>query len=197
MLSIILPVKIPEPYLPILVSEILHLKEMENIIFELHLQYEKGLTNAVVEGVKKSSCPFILVMDADGSHDPKYIPEMYDIINNCHSIFDLVIGSKEDDDTATLRKFISSVYRKLARNLLDLDVKDPMAGFVMGKKEWFEKIQPSMDYKFLLQMLVLKPNYVEYPIHFYKRKEGKSKTNIMTGLRTLGTIIKLRRENRK
>ena len=68
-----------------------------------------------------------------------------------------------------------------------------MSGFVMGKRELFLELEPSNDYKFLLQLLCLDPTpkTVELPINFLQRHEGKSKAGLRTGLTTLYSILKL------
>lgn len=189
MLSIIIPVKDPEPYLSTLKIEI------DSFLYgvfdyEILIQKEKGLTNAVVEGVKRSIYPWILVMDADGSHDPYHILEML-IFTHRGFDFDLIIGCKDVDESSFFRVKISQVFRSLGRFLIGTKVKDPMSGFVLGKKSMFELIEPSMGYKFLLQMLIHNPRVKEIPISFHKRKLGKSKANLITGLRTLLYMSKL------
>lgn len=189
-LSIILPVK-NEPYLPQLIENIEKLfewtKELRLLPYEILVQEEKGLTNAVVQGVKKSRFETILVMDADGSHNPLYIHIMYDLARP----FDLVVGTKVIDETAKYRQWISKFYRGMARAMINEECQDPMAGFVCGKRKWFELLKPSMDYKFLLQLLYYQPHIYNLPIAFHERKQGKSKANILTGIRTMYNIFKI------
>jgi len=188
MLSIIIPVKDPEPYYPFLVREIECILNKLDITYEILIQKEKGLTNAIIQGVKHSRYEFILVMDSDGSHDPSYIPLMLDYL---YKGFDVVVGSKVYDETSNFRKFISAFFREVANSVIGINMHDCMSGFVLGKRAFFENLKPSFDYKFLLQILIQHPKVVEYAIHFHKRKMGSSKANILTGLRTLTNICKI------
>jgi len=196
MLSVIIPVKDPEPFYPMLVMKINFLLNKLSIENEILIQKELGLTNAVVEGVKKAQYPFVLVMDADGSHDPLYIPVWLNFMHEVYD-YDLVVGFKDVDESSFFRKTISKTFRFLGRILVGTKVKDPMSGFVMGRKKMFDLIKPSMDYKFLLQILIHDPRVLDYPIRFYKRKSGRSKASLITGLRTLAYMFRLGFSRRK
>lgn len=187
-LSIILPA-LDEPGLQEFVDHIRWVMEQKlPVPFEILIQDEPGLTNAVYLGIQRSSYDTILVMDADGSHDPHDIPEMWYYANMpwCN----LVVGYKVHDETAWYRRLISRIYRGIARQLVNKSCKDPMSGFTCGDRNLYEQIQPGMGYKYLLQLLVLNPNITNLPIAFHKREQGKSKANLVTGIRTLFNIIK-------
>ena len=193
-ISVIIPVKDPEPYLPKLTVDIYC--SLKDIDHEILFQYEVGLTNAVIEGVKRSKFSHIAVMDADGSHIPAFLCLMYLQFTWTPSL-DLVVGSKlfpgGKDYSSWSRRLISRFFRSYARLLLDLKVADPMSGYVMGKRDLFLQLKPSLDYKFLLQLLCLNPSpqVVELPINFLPRRSGSSKATFKTGLRTLSLIHKL------
>lgn len=191
-ISVIIPVKNPEPYLHELTANVY--LSLKNIDHEILCQYEVGLTNAVIEGVKRSRFDYVAVMDADGSHDPMYLFRMFMSLYRDSSV-DLVVGSKAlgSDINPLGRRLISKFYCWFASFLLDLPIKEVMSGFVMGKREVFLKLQPSNDYKFLLQLLCLKPSLKvdEVPISFRQRRKGKSKAGLRTGLTTLYSILKL------
>ena len=191
-ISVIIPVKEPEPYLPNLTADVY--RSLKDIDHEILCQYEVGLTNAVIEGVKRSRFDYVAVMDADGSHDPKYLVLMSMIIFRDSSV-DLVVGSKVlgYDSNPLVRRLISKFFCWFASFLLILPIKEVMSGFVMGKRELFLELKPSNDYKFLLQLLCLDPTpkTVELPINFLQRHEGKSKAGLRTGLTTLYSILKL------
>jgi dolichol-phosphate mannosyltransferase len=186
-LSVILPVRHPEPYLCLLSEQISKNLKSAKIKHEVLTQEEKGLTTAVVEGVKRSRFGYIAVMDADGSHNPSYLINMYKLMN----FYDVVVGFKFTDESPRYRRLFSFVFRMITKLVLELNVIDPMSGFVMGQRQLFEKIEPSLDQKFILQILTLKPNVKEIPIKFLKRKMGKSHLTPMTGFRIFRTIIEI------
>ena len=117
--SVVIPVRIPEPYLDTLLSEI-H-ESLSIFPHEILVQTEKGLGYAVQCGVKKSRGNVIVVMDSDGSHAPSFLPEMIKAL----STFDIVIGSRYVGEGCTydntyFRKKISTFFNKLTKWILGI-----------------------------------------------------------------------------
>ena len=193
-LTVIIPVKPPEPYLLDLKKTVNYF--LKDIPHEIHVQTETGLTNAIIAGVQKSKYSHIAVLDADGSHNPATLITMIDKFNQDPTL-DLIIGAKNHplsfDASPYYRRLISTIYRKLTCFILNLKVQDPMSGYIMGTKKLFSTIKPITDYKFLLQLLTHNPppKVLEIPIYFAPRQRGKSKSTFKTGLKALHTIIKL------
>jgi dolichol-phosphate mannosyltransferase len=187
-LSIILPVKYPEPHLKTLVTRIHYLLQ-RHVNYEILIQKEKGLTTAVLAGVVRSQYPVILVMDADGQHDPRYILPMYHLIERVN--YDLAIGYKLKDENPRYRQLISMLFRRLA-TLLGFHAKDPMSGFVCGKKVFFKRLCPSMSPKFVLQLLNMNLKICDQPIIFHKRRRGASKMRVQHALIILKDMVKIK-----
>jgi dolichol-phosphate mannosyltransferase len=188
--SVIIPVK-NEPYLPTLLGQLGD--------YEVLVQREPGLANAVLHGVKLSHGEAIVTMDADGSHNPKYVPEMLKYL----SVFDVVVGSRYVKGGGTedyfVRMLLSRLFCKLARFILHININDCMSGFIVARREVYEqlKLKP-FGYKFGLDIIVQSKGrfkVAEYPVFFVKRKMGLSKTGFGQGIRTLAFIIKLRLEH--
>lgn len=53
--------------------------------------YNKGNGAAVKTGIQNSLGEKNIIIDADGQHDPKHIPEMIDLLDE----YDLVVGARE------------------------------------------------------------------------------------------------------
>jgi len=192
MITVILPVKPPEPFLEILKEEI-H-KELCDVPHEILIQTEEGLSYAVRKGIEKARGEIIVVMDADGSHSPKYLKPMVELVQNG---YDLVLGSRYVEggsaDLGFFRWLISQIYCRIARLILHLDVKDPMSGFIVGKRELAEKLElADSSFKFGLELICKADKIYEYPIFFEKRKKGQSKVNLKQGIKTLKLIWNLR-----
>jgi dolichol-phosphate mannosyltransferase len=187
--SVIIPVK-NEPYISAL------LKQLKG--YEVLVQREPGLANAVLCGVKRSHGNAIVICDADGSHNPKYIPEMLKYL----SVFDVVVGSRYVKGGCTedyfMRMLLSRLFCKLARFILQIDINDCMSGFIVARREVFEQLNlKPLGYKFGLELIVKSKNrfrVAEYPVVFEKRKMGVSKTGFGQAIKTLTFIIKLRME---
>ena len=120
-------------------------------------------------------------MDADFSHPVEKIVDMYKSILLG---FDFVIGSRYTKGGSIVgwtlhRKIFSKIATLLARPFTN--VKDPMSGFFLVKREIFNIAQiDSKGFKILLELLVKSKskNILEIPITFIDRQKGSSKANI-------------------
>jgi dolichol-phosphate mannosyltransferase len=124
-------------------------------------------------------------MDADLSHDPKYIPKM--IEKQRLTKADIVLGSryvKEGGvDGWPLRRIITSRTANYLTNLLlGLKVSDFTNSFRIYKREIFEEILPLVDcpgFGFQMEIMIhalrLKFKVEEIPIVFIDRLFGESK----------------------
>lgn len=197
MLSIIIPVKEPEPHLKFLIAEI---DRTVTCPYEILVQREKGLGYAVMCGVKRARGNLIAVCDADGSHPISALPEMIWLAEKSEKKYDVVVGSRYvaggDSFDSFVRRFISRVYCSCIRRYLRLPVKDCMSGFVVARRILFVWYPiENCGYKFLMELLYRGRgvvSVVEVPIVFCRRKAGKSKASLREGWRTLVFVVWLR-----
>lgn len=145
----------------------------------IHRKGKLGLSSAVLEGWKIAHGNVLGVMDADLSHPPEKIHELYNPIRNSQA--DFTIGSRyvkggKIEGWDFRRKLMSRVATFLARPFTS--VKDPMTGFFMIKKECIKGVELNpKGFKILLE-IIIKGKYKkveEIPINFVNRIKGKSK----------------------
>jgi dolichol-phosphate mannosyltransferase len=179
-----------------LYSECLHL---------LKRPEKQGLGSAYVAGFQwgiSRGYELFLEMDADFSHNPKYIPEMFDKIQTS----DVVIGSRYVasggvENWGLPRKIISrggSIYAGFA---LSCPIKDLTGGFNLWRKTALDAIgldsiiskgfsfQVEMKFKAFHSGCVI----VEIPIIFVDRKLGSSKMSKKIFLEALFNVGKIKR----
>ncbi|HEV2520121.1 MAG TPA: polyprenol monophosphomannose synthase [Thermoplasmata archaeon] len=139
----------------------------------------RGLGSAVVEGLAVARGRAIVVMDADGSHEPKSIAALAEPVLAGRAEF--VLGSRHVPGGSlpgmkSGRRAISWGAALLARPLTD--VRDPMSGFFAVAKPILGRAALApIGYKIGLEILVKcrpSPRY-EVPIDFRPRVAGKSK----------------------
>ena len=70
-----------------------YIKNKDNIHLIKRKKKPRDLSLSCIDGFKRSKKKFILVMDGDGQHNPKYINTMVRIINK--NDLDIVVGSRE------------------------------------------------------------------------------------------------------
>jgi len=172
------------------------IKSKNKNIKTLRRMSNKGLTPAVIDGYKLAKGNYFLVIDADGQHDEKIIPNMLKEIKNN----DIVIGSRYIKgggikDWSKTRLFISKFASLLAKPILKHKIKDPMSGYFIIKKEVFEKIKYKLNskgYKILLEIVFNseKIKIKEIPYTFQKREVGESKLSSKVILEYLQLLIK-------
>jgi len=144
---------------------------------------ERGLSSAVIEGLKRSRGDILVVMDADLSHPPEKIPELIKEITNNNA--DFVVGSRFVEGGSALhfdwyRKMNAWISKMLARPFTK--VKDPMAGFFAFPRTIMCDlgILNPLGFKIGLELIVkCNPRKtVEVPIQFQERLHGESKLSL-------------------
>jgi dolichol-phosphate mannosyltransferase len=157
---------------------------------------DRGLSAAVLDGLRRAKGDYLIVLDADLSHPPEQIPELIAALDQGA---DFALGSRyveggsTDHDWGLFRWLNSRIATFLARPLTH--VKDPMSGFFAIKRDTFEagRAFSPIGYKIGLELLVKcgckKP--VEVPIHFADRQFGKSKLSLTEQLKYIKHVRRL------
>jgi dolichol-phosphate mannosyltransferase len=180
------------------------LHEKDPRINVLHRAGKLGLGTAYVAGFKYAiahNYDAAFEMDADFSHDPRYLPDFLKAIEQA----DLVIGSRYIRGGATpnwtlVRRMISGCGNIFARFMLGIPVHDCTAGYRCYRREVLESIDldsvQSQGYAFQVELAyrVMKQGYriVETPIVFMDRRVGKSKMSRKIVFEAFGYVIRAR-----
>ena len=154
----------------------------------LKREKKSGLGTAYLAGFKyaiKNNYDYVFEMDADFSHDPKYLKVF---IEKILEGYDLVIGSRYINGISVLNwplrrlimSYLASVYTRLVTGL---KVMDTTAGFMCYRVASLKQINldevRSNGYSFQIEMKfkLYKRGYkiFEVPILFIDRREGESK----------------------
>ena len=166
---------------------------------------KRGRGLAGIEGFKQSlslKADYVIEMDSDGSHQPRYIPALLDQARTS----DLVIGSRyvqggKDADRPCYRRFITFLARNYVRGRFHFPVRDVSSGFRCFRRDVLEKIGleglisvgPSIVLEILDRAHRLNFRITEVPITFLERKAGKTKLTGRTLLQTLLMTFKFKR----
>ncbi|MFH1149701.1 MAG: polyprenol monophosphomannose synthase [Actinomycetota bacterium] len=152
-----------------------------------HRAAKQGLGTAYKHGFQVAlgmGADYIFEMDADFSHDPRYVPQMLSAIEQ----HDIVIGSRYVEGGGTrnwsiIRKFISRGASAYTRLLTRVKVHDTTSGFRCYRRDVLERIDFSRvsasGYGFQVEMTyvceVMGFDIFELPIIFTDRRVGQSK----------------------
>jgi dolichol-phosphate mannosyltransferase len=153
----------------------------------IHRKAARGLGRSLVAGLQRAledGADLIFQMDADFSHDPKYLPDMAAAAADA----DLVLGSRYLRGVSVVnwplhRIVLSSFANRYIRAVTGLEVSDCTTGFRCWRREALARLPIerliSDGYAFLVEQLHLARRIGcrvrEVPIIFVERREGSSK----------------------
>ncbi|KAE8449323.1 dolichol-P-mannose synthesis [Mollisiaceae sp. DMI_Dod_QoI] len=144
-----------------------------------------GLGTAYVHGLQFVTGNFVIIMDADFSHHPKFIPEMIQVQTT--KDYDIVTGTRYAGNGGVYgwdlkRKVVSRGANLFADTMLRPGVSDLTGSFRLYKRDVLEKViakVQSKGYVFQMELMVLAKSMgytvAEVPISFVDRMYGESK----------------------
>lgn len=158
--------------------------------------------DAIRTGFKTAKYDFTVVMDGDGSHDPKYIKAFHEEIQKGH---DLIIGSRYTKGGNTQNPFIlkamSYILNVTYRILFGIKAKDVSDSYRMYRTAQIKNLILECENfdiveEIIIKLVMSKSEYdiKEVPIYFEERKAGKSKRDL--GKFILSYIILIKRLKR-
>ena len=179
-------------------AEVRRLSRAQDGLHVLHRIGRRGLASACIEGMLATSATFIAVMDADLQHDEAILPEMYRRISA--EDLDLVVGSRNVEggsmgEFARWRVRLSRLGRKLSGVERYRALTDPMSGFFVVRRRFFERIAHRLTgygFKILLDIVLSSGGSIrigEVPYHFRRRQYGQSKLDLIVGLEYLELLL--------
>jgi len=169
----------------------------------LHREGKEGLGAATLAGFRyglEKGYDWIVNLDADFSHPPRFLPELLARTKEA----DVVIGSRyvpggRIEGWGPLRHFMSRGINTYARWLLGLPVKDCSGAYRCYKAQILKQIDfdgiRSKGYSFQEEILFrcrqVGCRFVEVPIVFEERRYGQSKINWREAVAALWIIFRL------
>ena len=172
----------------------------------LHRPGKLGLGTAYIDGFRwalaRRAYDYVIEMDADFSHDPRYLPRMVELAREGA---DVVVGSRYVAGGGTQnwgvgRQLISRAGGTYARTILGMGVRDMTAGFVCYRRQALEALDleavKSNGYSFQIEMKyrahLAGLKIVEVPIVFEDRRVGQSKMSRAIVAEAFWRVWKLR-----
>lgn len=166
-----------------------------------------GLGTATVAAMKyavENGYDFLINMDADLSHPPRYIPAIREKVEAGPEGYDVVIGSRYVagggvDGWPWYRQLMSRSINVYAKLLLGLRTKDNSGAFRCYRTKILRKIDfdsiVSKGYSFqeeiLFRLKKAGATFAEVPIVFVDRRFGNSKINKKESLAALWILLRL------
>jgi dolichol-phosphate mannosyltransferase len=164
-------------------------------------QGKLGLGTAYYAGLEKARGDRIVLMDADMSHHPKFIPAMAQTMDA--QKVDIVTGTRYAGTGGvagwdTFRKLTSRTANFLADFLLNPGVSDLTGSFRLYERKAIEQVLPKVEskgYAFQMEIVVrarqLGTTFAEVPISFVDRIYGESKLGANEIIQYLKGLLRL------
>ena len=157
---------------------------------------------AVLDGIKKATSEFLLIMDSDGQCDPRDIKSFWNKRNES----DLVCGYRSPRYDYAYRKFISKIFYFIYNILFKVPLRDPSFAFVFMNKKTYTNLNNFTPYlpdgffwEFNARANKLNFLFSEIKINHRKRSSGDTKIYTFGKLpkvayNNLTGLIKLKKE---
>jgi len=156
--------------------------------------YNIGNGAAVKSGIRRASGEYLIMMDADGQHNPADISKLLEH----KGLYDMAVGARtSDSQTSSHRNFANWVFNKLATYVSKFKVQDLTSGFRMVKRETalkFTYLLPNtFSYPTTITLAYLRSGRsIKYVPIQTKARKGKSKIKLFRdGIRFLLIITKI------
>ncbi|MBL8119694.1 MAG: polyprenol monophosphomannose synthase [Anaerolineae bacterium] len=176
----------------------------------LHRKEKNGLGQAYIAGFKQAismDADYIIQMDCDFSHQPKYIPDFLKAIES----HDVVLGSRfakggsVDKDWSIYRKLLTwFANRVYTPTILGIPVRDATGGYRVWRRNTLiglglDRIR-SNGYVFQVEMAYVASRLgfriAEIPIYFPDRELGESKMDIRIQIEAAMRVWEVRQRHR-
>lgn len=157
----------------------------------------RGLSSACVEGMLATGAPFLAVMDADLQHDETVLPRMLETLRE--GDLDVVVGTRFAGGGSVgafsgARLLLSRLGRLLSRVVSRADLSDPMSGYFVLRRAFFDQTVRRLSgqgFKILLDLFASAPEpvrFAEVPYSFGRRHSGESKLDTLVALEYVSLI---------
>jgi glycosyltransferase involved in cell wall biosynthesis len=163
-------------------------------------QNGKGYGNALRTGINEVETDFFCIFNADGSFDPTYLDNMYDMLeqNNADFIFCSRYEKNAGSDDDTFLTYIGNkIFTFLCNFLFKLKITDVLFTYVMGKSKEYKSLNlKSDDFSFCVE-LPIKAKFSNFKLsslasHERPRIAGVKKVNeFKDGFLILISIIRI------
>lgn len=147
-------------------------------------QKGRGYGSALREGLEAAAAPYASVFDADGSHPPELLAELWPRREEA----DLVVGSRYvPGGSAAMplaRQFLSRLLNRVTMRVLGLGVMDSSSGLRLYRRELLKALGSkatdfTVQQDLLVRLIDRGARVLEVPFRYEPRLEGASKASAL------------------
>jgi dolichol-phosphate mannosyltransferase len=175
----------------------------ENKVMGIPRKGGNNYGDAIRTGISVSTGDYVVVMDADGSHNPEFIRVLWEK----RRVADVVIASRYVPGGLTDNPWVlvtmSRILNLAFKAIVGLPVCDVSDSFRLYRGDLWRSLRPTCSHFDVLEEILVEiicnhksspDRILEVPYHFESRKCGKSKRNLIAfGFRFLAALYRLRK----
>jgi dolichol-phosphate mannosyltransferase len=150
-------------------------------------EHGNGYGDAIRTGILKASNKYLVIMDADGSHNPDDIIRFYEAIEQG---YDVIIGSRYtaggNSHNGLILKAMSYVLNLIYRIFFNIKARDISNSFRMYHTDQLKLLHLECDNFDIVEEIIIKLSIsispfklLEVPVFFNQRKHGESKRDLV------------------
>jgi glycosyltransferase involved in cell wall biosynthesis len=142
----------------------------------IKLKQNRGLSTALLAGMREARGEKIVTLDADLQNDPEDIPRLLGYLDQ----YDMATGWRQKREDPWLKKISSKIANAIRNRLSGEEIRDSACTLRAFKRECVQNIPVFNGMHRFLSTLVKIEGYriIEVPVIHHPRKFGKSKYNI-------------------
>ncbi|MGB9627346.1 MAG: glycosyltransferase family 2 protein [Thermodesulfobacteriota bacterium] len=155
------------------------LKEMASKYFSLRiigLKKNKGLSTALIVGMREARGERIVTLDSDLQNDPEDIPRLLEYLDR----YDMATGWRQKREDPWLKRVSSKIANWIRNQISGESIQDSACTLRAFKRECLEDLPVFNGMHRFLPTLIKMKGYqvIEVPVSHHPRRFGKSKYNI-------------------
>jgi glycosyltransferase involved in cell wall biosynthesis len=175
------------------------IKKLQGANKVILLKQRISLANLIkigLEHAKHYYPDYIIHIDSDGQHNPKYLPKMIETLNQKNA--DMIIGTRSLNQIPLLKRFGNIFFTGLIHLITGYELNDTQSGLRVMKYNFAEKLNLSSNFTYTHEEIIvakkLNKKIIEMPIIVNKRQYQKSRiarNPIKYGLLALIDIVRV------
>ena len=160
-------------------------------------QWERGYGGALLAGFASVEAPYIITMDADLSHRPVFIDELWRHRKDAEVLIASRYVPGGRADMGGFRRLLSHILNRVYGRVLSLDIHDLSSGFRMYRRQVLQHLKlDARDFDILEEILIRVHaegwRIREIPFHYMARGSGRSHARLFAfGRAYLKTLIRM------
>ncbi len=170
----------------------------------LSRKVRRGRGSAGVEGFRyalSAGADFVVEMDADFSHQPRYIPRLVNAAEECGvAVASRWMPQAGVSGRPRYRDILSLLARFVCRRLLGMRLSDPTSGFrcfsrkALVSIDWDRILSTGPSIVGEMNLILQSGGFVpkDVPIVFMERRSGRTKLDAVKLMNTLSTLFRVK-----